>query len=185
MSFLKNILAGIFEGLFSLMLLKLRQRLTHSFHYLNTLFSSMSNLTGYVSREQRIKKVLQSSPWIFFDDYSDLSKVSSPVQDTIDILAIVVTTVMLLAADYNDISNNHLRWTYSYLSCIKDESGHTPPNIKGIMNHIKLKNNEIDSFIEDDTVLSVNEVEEAHIEPDDNKEDAAAAPAEENAPADK
>lgn len=98
------------------------------------------------------------------------------MQDTIDILAIVITTVMLLAVGYNDISKSHLRWTFSYLSCIKDETAHIPPNIKGILNHLKMLDGTIDSFIETDTVSSVAEVEEANTESD------AVAPAPTEAP---
>lgn len=141
--------------------------------------SRFSALTGYVSREQRIKNVLQTSPWVFFEDYQDISKAPSPMQDTVDILAIVVTTLMLLAVNYGEISSNHLRWTYSYLSCIKDENGRTPPNIKGIMNHIKMTNKSIESFIEGDTISSVDEVEERNVEA---KEGSPAATADQSGP---
>lgn len=74
---------------------------------------------------------METSPWVLFDDDLDITKPPNPLQDSIDILAIVVTTVMLLAAGYGEIPKNHLRWTLSYLECVQDEYGNSPPNVRG------------------------------------------------------
>lgn len=97
---------------------------------------------------------MNTSPWVFFDESFDLNDVPSPMQDAIKLLTITVTTILLLASEHKDISRNHLEWTYSYLSCIKDGSGNIPVNVKGIMNHIKMTDNSIESIVKEEVAES-------------------------------
>ncbi|XP_023013461.1 uncharacterized protein [Leptinotarsa decemlineata] len=107
---------------------------------------------GTTSREHRIHHALTTVPWILFDDdeeYADEKPLQpNPLQDTIDMLAISITTIMLLAAGHKDISKDHLRWTLSYLECVRDEFGCNPPNVTGIINHIRMIDGNLESFNE-------------------------------------
>lgn len=57
-------------------------------------------------------------------------------EDNIQMLQIVISTTLLLASDLK-VPCVHLEWTRYYLECIKDEYGNRPPNIQGILNHIR------------------------------------------------
>ncbi|KAG5891875.1 hypothetical protein JTB14_015893 [Gonioctena quinquepunctata] len=115
------------------------------------IFSSTPNTT---SREHRIQQALWTVPWVLFDDDNevseDVTQLPNPLQDTIDMLAISITTIMLLAANHKEISTDHLRWTMSYLECVKDEYGCNPPNVTGILNHIKTIKRNLESFNDPD-----------------------------------
>lgn len=81
---------------------------------------------------------------------------NDPVSNVKMILSIVISTIMLLSVGYKDITKDHLRWTLSYLECVKDELGNYPPNVRGIMNHIKVIDDTLESFNEtevDEAVL--------------------------------
>lgn len=52
-------------------------------------------------------------------------------------LAIAISTVMLMASEYPKIPDEYLEYTKNYLECIKDGSEQGPPNIQGILKHIK------------------------------------------------
>lgn len=110
-------------------------------------YFSLSSIVDYECRDRRIEKALESPAFTQRRDAEAYQQKTSTFYDTIDILAIVVTTILLMTADYKDISKNHFTWTLSYLSCIKDECGRTPPNVRGIINHIKMLDPNIDSLI--------------------------------------
>lgn len=65
----------------------------------------------------------------------------NPLNDSITMLSIVISTVLLMATD-SKIPCIHLDWTKKYLNCIKDEYGNHPPNVQGILNHIRLLSGE-------------------------------------------
>lgn len=51
-------------------------------------------------------------------------------------LAVAISTVMLMASEYPRIPDEYLEYTKNYLDCIKDQNQQNPPNIKGILKHI-------------------------------------------------
>lgn len=87
-----------------------------------------------------------------YDDFLDVPMPNDPVSNVMMILSITISSIMLMAVDYKDLSKDHLRWTLSYLECVKDEYGNYPPNVRGIMNQIKLIDENLASFHETEIV---------------------------------
>lgn len=56
--------------------------------------------------------------------------------DNTSMLAIAISTVMLMASEYPRIPDEYLEYTKDYLDCIKDENEQNPPNVNGILKHI-------------------------------------------------
>lgn len=56
--------------------------------------------------------------------------------ESLNLLPIAISCVMLMAAEVSSISEEYFTWTEKYLSCIKDEFGNHPPNVQGVLNHI-------------------------------------------------
>ncbi|KAJ8942759.1 hypothetical protein NQ314_009970 [Rhamnusium bicolor] len=106
---------------------------------------------GKTSRQYRIKTVVNSAPWVLFDEQEEQDNPlpPDPVHDSLTILAITITTIMLMAAKHSDIPKEHLRWALSYLECVKDEYGNAPPNVRGIMNNIKLLDDSVSTFFDE------------------------------------
>ncbi|ERL89970.1 hypothetical protein D910_07329 [Dendroctonus ponderosae] len=113
-------------------------------------------------REFKVKQIIAATPWsVEFDEYLEPSEESKrildPFQDSVDMLAMSISVIMLLSKGYAEISNTHFKWVISYLDCIRDEFGQTPPNVQGILNHInQLTGGQIKSYLDED----VNEPEE-------------------------
>lgn len=114
-------------------------------------------------REFKVKQIIAATPWsVEFDDYLEPSEESKrildPFQDSVDMLAMTISVIMLLSRGYGQISKTHFKWVISYLDCIRDEFGQTPPNVQGILNYInQLTGGEIRSYLDDE---DVNEPEE-------------------------
>ncbi|XP_057663910.1 uncharacterized protein LOC130898545 [Diorhabda carinulata] len=116
---------------------------------------------GGTTREFRVTTAMISSPWALFDDtFEEFPKPPNPAQDVIDLLAITISTIMLLAAGHDSIPIEHQRWTLSYLENIRDEFGNNPPNVTGIINHLKMTNSELESFNDKDNVSIVEDEKE-------------------------
>lgn len=60
----------------------------------------------------------------------------NPFNDSVSMLSIVISTVLLMATD-SKIPCVHVDLTQKYLNCIRDEYGNHPPNVQGILNHIR------------------------------------------------
>ncbi|KAF7265836.1 uncharacterized protein LOC143193961 [Rhynchophorus ferrugineus] len=105
-------------------------------------------------RQYKISQIIAATPWsVEFDEFLEPSEYSArvvdPFQDSVDMLAMTISIIMLLSKGYDKISESHFKWTLSYLKCIKDEFGQTPPNIQGILNHInQVTGGQITSFLE-------------------------------------
>ncbi|KAJ8920129.1 hypothetical protein NQ315_011786 [Exocentrus adspersus] len=114
--------------------------------------TSSSHAPKKTSREYRIKKAMSISPWFLYKDEEDPDNVlpPDPLHDSMTILSMAVSTIMLLAAGHRDIPREHLLWTLSYLECVKDDYGFAPPNVQGVLNHIRLLDNTLNSFLFDD-----------------------------------
>lgn len=56
--------------------------------------------------------------------------------DSLNMLAVTISCVMLMAAEAN-VPEQHMKWAETYLKCIKTEEDNHPPNIQGILNHIR------------------------------------------------
>lgn len=69
------------------------------------------------------------------NDYASIG-IYNPVDDSITMLTTVISTILLMATD-SKIPCVHLDWTQKYLNCIKDENGNHPPNVQGILNHMR------------------------------------------------
>ncbi|XP_050311182.1 uncharacterized protein LOC126746831 [Anthonomus grandis grandis] len=113
-------------------------------------------------REFKVKQIIAATPWsVEFDEYleppEDLKRIPDPFQDSVDMLAMSISVIMLLARGYQGITETHYKWIWSYLECIKDEFGKTPPNVQGVLNHIsEATGGKIVSFLdEDDDDLNV------------------------------
>lgn len=59
-----------------------------------------------------------------------------PSNENTSMLAIAISTVMLMASEYPRIPDEYLEYTKDYLDCIKDENEQNPPNVAGILKHI-------------------------------------------------
>lgn len=51
-------------------------------------------------------------------------------------LAVTISCVMLMASE-SKVPEQHMKWAENYLKCIKTDDGNHPPNIQGILNHIR------------------------------------------------
>lgn len=92
-------------------------------------------------REFRLKRAVESKDWTIqgIDDTDTLIEISNPIQDTLNMLAVTISTIMMMAAQVNDIEDVYLDWATKYLNCIvdeEDEDFNRPPNVQGILNHI-------------------------------------------------
>ncbi|KAL1497254.1 hypothetical protein ABEB36_008248 [Hypothenemus hampei] len=139
---------------------KIKQDTTTSKKSLLTLASTYDEVK-YVDvetfpREYKVKQIVAATPWsVEFDEYlessEDSRRIPDPFQDSVDMLAMSISVIMLLSRGYDKISNTQYKWVISYLGCIRDEFGNIPPNVQGILNHInQLTGGEIKSFLEDD-----------------------------------
>lgn len=103
--------------------------------------SSFVQSVGYAGVDQHVS--CQSGPPV--ESLYKKSNFSTTVDSTMDtssaenasMLAIVISTVMLMASEYPRIPDEFLEYTKNYLECIKDGSEEGPPNIQGILKHIK------------------------------------------------
>ncbi|XP_072377433.1 uncharacterized protein [Diabrotica undecimpunctata] len=116
---------------------------------------------GYTTRDYRVTTAMVSSPWVLFDNSFEFPKPPNPAQDAMDLLAITLSTVMLLAAGHAEIPKEHQRWTLSYLENVRDQFGNNPPNVRGIINHMKMLDPELKSFNDNDKVNNATEEVEA------------------------
>uniref|UniRef100_A0A6P7F5D7 Uncharacterized protein LOC114326486 n=1 Tax=Diabrotica virgifera virgifera TaxID=50390 RepID=A0A6P7F5D7_DIAVI len=115
---------------------------------------------GYTTRDYRVTTAMVSSPWVLFDNSFEFPRPPNPAQDAMDLLAITLSTVMLLAAGHAEIPKEHQRWTLSYLENVRDQFGNNPPNVRGIINHMNMLDPELKSFNDNDKVNNDIEVED-------------------------
>ncbi|GJQ75660.1 hypothetical protein Trydic_g17735 [Trypoxylus dichotomus] len=96
-----------------------------------------STLSAATSREFRIKRAIEEADWELtaVDETETVVGISSILQDTINMLAVSVSCVMLMAADL-PVPEDYLVWAQTYLQSIKDEDEMNPPNIQGIIGEI-------------------------------------------------
>lgn len=92
-------------------------------------------------REYKVKQIISATPWsVEFDEFSERTeenqRIPDPFQDSVDMLAMSISVIMLLSRGYDQISETQFKWVISYLDCIRDEFGQRPPNIQGLLNHI-------------------------------------------------
>lgn len=114
--------------------------------------SKMSKTT----RDYRILTALEGSNWSLRGDMSaDTVQAPDPLKDTKEMLTVALSTVMVLATE-GQPTNTMLKWTIKYLNCIKDEFGVTPPNIRGILNHIKHLYGDLNQFDIDKNVSNTS-----------------------------
>ncbi|XP_060524570.1 uncharacterized protein LOC132700981 [Cylas formicarius] len=114
-----------------------------------------------LSKENKIKTAPKTVPWIFEFEDESYGTLPDAFQTCVDLLAIAISTVMLLAKEYDQIGANHLNWTYSYLSCIQDHRGEYPPNIKRLLNYMKLLFSDTPAFSKDN--YEVGEQKKEHV----------------------
>lgn len=89
--------------------------------FLNSCDADPSNVNPY-SNETTLEPI-----YMKYSTKEDLSAKS----DSINMLSVVISTVMLLAAK-KQIPQNYITWTLKYLKCIRNKQGQYPPNIKKI-----------------------------------------------------
>lgn len=90
------------------------------------------------TREIRLSRAVDETEWDLTDFDEDITiGVPNPAHDSMHMLTITLSTIMLMAAD-EKIPDLHLQWTEKYLECIRDEFGRHPPNVQGILNYIKM-----------------------------------------------
>lgn len=92
-------------------------------------------------REYKVKQIISATPWsVEFDEFSERTeenqRIPDPFQDSVDMLAMSISVIMLLSRGYDQISETQFKWVISYLDCIRDEFGQRPPNIQGLLNHV-------------------------------------------------
>lgn len=89
------------------------------------------------SREFRLKRAIEETDWevTAVDETDTVVGISTILQDTINMLAVTISCVMMMAADLR-VPEDYLVWAQSYLQCIRDEEGTNPPNIQGLINEI-------------------------------------------------
>ncbi|KAF5278481.1 hypothetical protein FQA39_LY05970 [Lamprigera yunnana] len=83
-----------------------------------------------MSRSKRIIESMKKEPF-------SLKKSKVKVDECDDILAATISCVMMMAIGAHDIPEESLIWADNYLSRIKNVNGEYPPNVMGILNHIK------------------------------------------------
>lgn len=97
------------------------------------------NLTtaSTTSREFRLRRAIEETDWELtaVDETDTVVGISNVMHDTINMLAVSISCVMMMAADIK-VPEDYLVWAQSYLQCIKDDEGLNPPNIQGIINEI-------------------------------------------------
>ena len=72
------------------------------------------------SREFRLKQIMNDADWGFSsaDEVDAALGFPSPFHDGINMLAVTISCVMLLAAKM-DISQEQATWAYEYLKCVR------------------------------------------------------------------
>lgn len=86
-----------------------------------------------ISREFRIQAALEENESID----SKNATVSKPLANAAHMLSIAFSTIMMLAANHSNIPKEYLNWTTKCLENITDELGNYPPNVRGVLKHIK------------------------------------------------
>lgn len=89
------------------------------------------------SREFRLRRAIEETDWELtaVDETDTVVGISSQLHDTINMLAVTVSCVMLMAADLK-VPEDYLVWSQNYLQCIKDDEGTNPPNVQGLLSEI-------------------------------------------------
>ncbi|XP_044754171.1 uncharacterized protein LOC123313375 [Coccinella septempunctata] len=155
-------------------------------------FDVAVDLYKTTSREYRLTAALEESNWSMEDSEGQEESVAAPdpLSDCLDMLAVTISTIMFLAADASsELTKEQLNWTIQYLKCIQDEFGNVPPNVRGILNHLKhLYNNDLDQFADkpvcvdefgrviDDAELDLNKTERTTTKVTHKSEEEEGAP---------
>lgn len=107
------------------------------------------------------------------------SAMDTSSNETSSLLAVAISTVMLMASEYPRIPDEYLEYTKNYLDCIKDGNEQHPPNIEGILKHIKyLRENGLVRPIGEESKIDVVEDRGAEgIEPTAEEENPEEPPA--------
>ncbi|XP_066252318.1 uncharacterized protein [Euwallacea similis] len=113
-------------------------------------------------RDYKVKQAIAATPWsVEFNEFSEDKKqlnLSDLFQDSVEMLAMAISIIMLLSRGYDGITDTQYKWLISYLKCIRDEFGRTPPNVQGVLNHIKeVTGGNIKSFWDEEDDLELPE----------------------------
>lgn len=97
------------------------------------------NLTtaSTTSREFRLKRAIEETDWELtaVDETDTVVGISNVLHDTINMLAVTISCVMMMAANLQ-VPEDYLNWAQRYLECIKDEENTNPQNVLGILGEV-------------------------------------------------
>ncbi|KAJ3642335.1 hypothetical protein Zmor_025131 [Zophobas morio] len=93
-----------------------------------------SKLDEKISKEFRVQTALDEDD-VSID--SEDATLPNPLKDAMYMFGVTISTLMMMASKQPDIPKNYMVWTKQCLECIRDDFGNHPPNVQGILNHIR------------------------------------------------
>lgn len=96
---------------------------------------SHSSITSSTKTKPTISSARTTRSTFNTGNESDLEMTNIQL-DSLNMLAVTISCVMLMASD-SKVPEEHMKWAETYLKCIKTEEDQHPPNIQGILNHIR------------------------------------------------
>ncbi|XP_060520615.1 uncharacterized protein LOC132698516 [Cylas formicarius] len=124
------------------------------------------------ARHHKIQQSLASVPWSIelgdlAEDREKTNWLADTFQDSVDLLSILMSTVMLLSKRHEKIPENFYRWSLAYLKCVKDDFGRAPPNVQGIINHINyITGGKVTSILEDEPLVPGKKFRISELQPE-------------------
>ncbi|CAH1378958.1 unnamed protein product [Tenebrio molitor] len=89
-----------------------------------------------ISKDFRVMTALDETESLNSEDVT----MPNPLKDAMYMFGVTVSSLIMMAANHPNIPPEYLDWTENCLSCIRDDFGNHPPNVQGILNHLKYLN---------------------------------------------
>lgn len=91
-----------------------------------------AHIAEKVSKEFRVQTALDDAFSINSEDIT----LPNEIKDAMYMLGVTISSIILMAANHS-LSKEHIEWTKHCLESIRDDFGNHPPNVQGILNHMK------------------------------------------------